>query len=133
MIVVLCHGCFDCLHYGHVLHLQAAKKLGDRLVVSITADGYTTKRAPIYNDHERAHVLAALSCVNEVYVCDAYDAVPAILRYRPDWFVKGADYAGRGIIAEEAEACAKVGARVAYTDTPKFSTTELIAKLRTAA
>ena len=71
--------------------------------------------------------------MDEVYICDAFDAVPALEIYRPDVFVKGIDYAGRGIIAEEAEACAKVGARVVYTATPKFSTTELITKIRPLA
>ena len=36
--IVLAHGCFDLLHLGHIRHLQKAKKLGDRLVVSVTDD-----------------------------------------------------------------------------------------------
>ena len=41
--VVLCHGVFDLLHIGHIKHLEKAKKLGDKLVVTITADKFVSK------------------------------------------------------------------------------------------
>ena len=41
--VVLCHGVFDLLHYGHIEHLEEAKKQGDILVVSVTAAQYVNK------------------------------------------------------------------------------------------
>jgi cytidyltransferase-like protein len=41
--IVQCHGVFDLLHPGHVRHLKSAKKLGDVLVVSITADEFVNK------------------------------------------------------------------------------------------
>src|SRR5271163_2586341 len=41
--VVLCHGVFDVLHLGHIRHLQEAAKMGNYLVVSVTADKHVNK------------------------------------------------------------------------------------------
>ena len=38
--IVLCHGVFDLVHYGHIMHFKSAKKHGDILVVSITKDKF---------------------------------------------------------------------------------------------
>ena len=39
-ITVLCHGCFDIVHPGHLRHLQYAKSKSDILIVSVTADRF---------------------------------------------------------------------------------------------
>ena len=41
--VVHCHGVFDLLHIGHIKHLEAARKLGDALVVTLTPDRFVNK------------------------------------------------------------------------------------------
>ena len=41
--IVLCHGCFDIIHWGHAIHFQYAKKFGDHLVVSLTRDKFIKK------------------------------------------------------------------------------------------
>src|SRR5438128_8578675 len=68
--VVHCHGCFDIVHPGHVHHLQFARTLGDVLVVTLTADSNVNKGAnrPLIPDDLRAANLAALECVDWVYV-----------------------------------------------------------------
>ena len=59
--VVLCHGCFDLMHPGHIKYLQAAKSMGDRLVVTVTPDAYVDKGPgrPVFNQTLRTESLAA--------------------------------------------------------------------------
>lgn len=133
-ITVLAHGCFDLLHAGHIDHLREAKKLGDKLVVSITGDDYVGKGAwrPAYSSDHRAAHLQSLAFVDQVIVNNAPTAVPVIERIKPHVFVKGIDYAGADVpgLAEEAEAVMKYGGRVEYTMAPKHSSSRLLAKLQ---
>src|SRR5262252_3906696 len=68
--VVHCHGCFDIVHPGHIHHLQYAKSLGDQLIVTVSADSHVQKGLdrPLIPDDLRASSLAALECVDWVYV-----------------------------------------------------------------
>src|SRR6266849_8277037 len=54
--VVQAHGTFDLLHLGHVRHLEAARKLGDVLIVTVTADRFVNKGPgrPVFNGPLRA-------------------------------------------------------------------------------
>ena len=113
------------------MHLEAAKSLGDYLVVSITAAHFITKPGrPIFTDGERATMLRALRCVDEVFVCNDDTGVQAIMRIRPQRFVKGRDYMDLGLLDAEAAACNVVGAKVIYTDTKKYSSTEVLCRLK---
>lgn len=130
MKLVLCHGCFDILHIGHFRHLKEARGFGDRLVVSITAARFVAKGSghPALDDEERAFQLRALRYVDEVHVVEGPTGAPAILKYQPAVFVKGCDYAEKGISPAEVEACRAVGARIRYTRSKKRSVAELIQK-----
>lgn len=131
MNTVLAHGCFDLLHLGHIRHLQEARKLGDRLVVSITDDEHVNKGhgRPVFTSAQRAEALLALACVDEVYVNAQPTAVEAIKKIRPAVYVKGIDYAGRendeGLTVER-EAVEAVGGRIIFTESEKFSSSRLI-------
>src|SRR5438094_7736014 len=89
--VVQCHGVFDLLHIGHIKHLEAARKLGDLLVVTITPDRYVNKgpHRPAFPEGLRAEALASLTCVDFVAINEWPTAVEAIQRLRPDFYVKG--------------------------------------------
>src|SRR5262249_2876000 len=78
--VVQAHGTFDVRHLGHVRHLEAARRLGDVLVVTVTADRFVNKGPgrPVFNAELRAEMLATLEYVDWVAVNDAADAVSAI-------------------------------------------------------
>ena len=93
-IVVQAHGTFDLLHLGHVRHLEAARKLGDVLVVTVTADRFVNKGPgrPVFNGELRAEMLATLEYVDWVAINDAPDAVNAIEKVRPSIYIKGQDY-----------------------------------------
>lgn len=129
---VLCHGCFDLLHVGHIKYLENAKAHGDILIVTVTADQYVNKgtNRPIYSEENRAYMLAALACVDYVAISHSPTAVYALHKIRPDIFAKGIDYQGKGIIKEEDAAIKAIGAKLVFTTSDKFSTTEIIEKCR---
>src|SRR5215210_4646240 len=92
--VVHCHGCFDIVHPGHIHHLQFARSVGDLLVVSVSADTHVNKgvNRPLIPDDLRAASVAALECVDAVYVNPDPTAAELLERLRPDVYVKGREY-----------------------------------------
>ncbi len=130
--VVLAHGCFDLLHVGHIRHLEEAKRQGDQLVVSVTADRYVAKGAgrPHFATAERVEALKALSCVDEVVVSDAPDAVEVIERIKPAVYVKGLDYAAIDghdkALMRELDAVKQHGGRLYITESAKWSSSRLL-------
>ncbi len=96
-LVVATGGCFDLLHAGHLHLLQAARDLGDCLVVLLNSDASVRRLKgpdrPLQGQDDRAAVLAGLDCVDQVVVFDEDTPVEALERLRPDLFAKGADYA----------------------------------------
>lgn len=127
--VVLAHGCWDLFHQGHLAHLEAARKFGDRLVVGVTSDRYVNKGPlrPHFKQEERAAMLRALKCVDEVIINDHPTAVPLLERIRPAIFAKGSDYIS-GICGDEAKAVERLGIEVSFTTTERNSSSELINK-----
>jgi D-beta-D-heptose 7-phosphate kinase/D-beta-D-heptose 1-phosphate adenosyltransferase len=95
--VVATGGCFDLLHAGHVGMLQAARALGDCLIVCLNSDASVRRLKgpdrPLQRQDDRAAVLLALDCVDAVAVFDDDTPVPELVRLRPHVFAKGADYA----------------------------------------
>lgn len=93
---VFTNGCFDLLHVGHTRYLQAARGLGDRLVVGLNSDasvqGLKGPTRPILPQDERAELLAALGCVDYVLIFEEPTADEAIKAARPKLYVKGGDY-----------------------------------------
>ncbi|HEY0975247.1 MAG TPA: bifunctional D-glycero-beta-D-manno-heptose-7-phosphate kinase/D-glycero-beta-D-manno-heptose 1-phosphate adenylyltransferase HldE, partial [Solimonas sp.] len=94
--IVMTNGCFDLLHVGHVRYLQAAKALGDRLVVAVNDDDSVRRlkgpTRPLNTGADRMAMLAALECVD--WVVPFTEDTPARLigRALPDILVKGGDY-----------------------------------------
>jgi rfaE bifunctional protein nucleotidyltransferase chain/domain len=94
--VVATGGCFDLLHPGHVATLEAARSLGDCLIVCVNSD--RSVRAlkgpdrPLVSQHDRARLVAALGCVDAVAIFDELTPEPLLTRLRPDVWVKGGDY-----------------------------------------
>src|SRR3989338_1444855 len=131
--IVHCHGVFDLLHPGHIKHFEVAKKNGDVLVVTITKDEYVNKGPgrPIFNQQLRAESLAAFECVDFVAINEWPTAVETIKRLKPNFYVKGSDYAKKendvtGKIYEEEEAVKSVGAVMHFTDEISFSSSSII-------
>jgi D-beta-D-heptose 7-phosphate kinase/D-beta-D-heptose 1-phosphate adenosyltransferase len=98
-IVVATGGCFDLLHPGHVRTLQAARELGDCLIVCLNSDASVRRLKgpgrPVVGQEDRAAVIRALGCVDGVLIFDEQTPTAAIERLRPHLWAKGADYADR--------------------------------------
>lgn len=131
--IVQCHGVFDLIHPGHIKHIEEAKKQGDKLVVTLTADRFVNKGPgrPFFNETLRSETLAALSAVDYVALNDTSDAVSCIKKIMPDIYVKGIEYADHekdvtGKISEEVSAVEEVGGFVHYTNDIVFSSSSLI-------
>ena len=94
--IVLTNGCFDILHSGHITYLNAAKALGDVLVVGLNTDASVRRlkgeARPINTLDDRAAVLAGLSAVDQIVAFDEHTAVELCAAVRPHVFVKGGDY-----------------------------------------
>jgi len=92
--VVHCHGCFDIVHPGHIMHLEYARSLGDVLVVTVSADAQVDKGAarPLIPDDLRAASLAALECVDCVFINPDATAEKLLAGLQPDIYVKGKEY-----------------------------------------
>jgi rfaE bifunctional protein nucleotidyltransferase chain/domain len=134
--VVWTNGCFDLIHIGHVRSLQAARSMGDLLVVGVNSDASVRRlkgaERPIVPAAERAAVLAALECVDHVIVFDESTPCDALARLKPDIHCKGADYApptGKSI--PEAPIVEGYGGRIEFLPlVPLLSTTELLHRIR---
>jgi rfaE bifunctional protein kinase chain/domain/rfaE bifunctional protein nucleotidyltransferase chain/domain len=131
--LVHCHGVFDLLHIGHIRHFENARKMGDILVVTVTADEHVNKGPgrPAFHEDLRVEAIAALDCVDHVAINRQALAVEPIKLLKPDFYVKGTDYQDpdldrTGGIALEEAAVKSVGGQVAFTDDITFSSSNLI-------
>lgn len=136
--IVHCHGVFDVLHAGHLSYFESAKRFGDLLVVTITADEFVNKGPgrPYFNSAVRANMIAALEAVDFVGISRFPTAVPLIETLRPHFYVKGPDYKDRaadvtGAIFDEEAAAEKSGGRLVFTEDATFSSSTLINKFFT--
>jgi D-beta-D-heptose 7-phosphate kinase / D-beta-D-heptose 1-phosphate adenosyltransferase len=105
-VIVATSGCFDLLHAGHIASLEAARRLGDCLVVLLNSDASVRRLKgpgrPLVPERDRAAVLRALGCVDAVELFDEDTPVVALERLRPDLFAKGGDYGAQDIPEQEA-------------------------------
>src|SRR5271156_4063004 len=130
--LVLCHGCFDLLHLGHIRHLQEARALCDRLIVRVTADPHVDKGLgrPHFNENERVEALKALDCVDDAFVCQFGTGAEVIEAIRPAIYCKGIDYADQ--VASNPFTQAEIAAVTAYggefciTKAQKYSSSRLL-------
>lgn len=127
-VTVLTFGTFDVFHVGHLRILERAATLGSRLVVGVSSDALNIAkkdRAPVFPQDERMRLIAALSCVDEVFLEESLDLKrDYLLRHRADILAMGDDWKGR--FDEFPDIC-----RVAYFErTPAISTTAVIEKIR---
>jgi rfaE bifunctional protein nucleotidyltransferase chain/domain len=131
--LVFTNGVFDLIHRGHVEYLNAARELGDALVVGINTDASVRRLKgsdrPIANESDRAIVLAGLEAVDAVTLFDEDTPRKLIADLLPDVLVKGGDYTPDAVVGrEEVEAA---GGRVVIIPlVDGRSTTGLIRRIR---
>ncbi len=133
--LVFTNGVFDLLHVGHLASLEAARGLGDRLVVGINSDASTRRlkgpARPYQPEADRARLVAALRCVDAVTLFDEDTPGALIEALLPDVLVKGADYEGREVVG--ADAVRAAGGEVRLVEmVGGRSTTDIAARIREA-
>ncbi len=103
--IVFTNGCFDILHAGHVVYLEEAAALGDRLVVAINDDASVTRLKgpgrPVVLVDGRSRVLTGLSCVDWVVSFDEDTPEPLLELLQPDVLVKGGDYSPEQVVGAD--------------------------------
>ncbi len=131
--VVLCHGVFDLIHPGHIIHFEQAKRMGDVLVVSVTSEKFVRKGPgrPYFNDEMRMKFLEAIEYIDYVMLSEGYTVDDIIEAVEPDIYVKGEEYKKAkdditGKITEEQAIVEKHGGKILFTSGEVFSSTKLI-------
>ena len=130
--IALANGLFDLLHVGHVRYLEAASREADVLVVGINSDA--SARAlkgpgrPVLPESERAEIVAALACVDHVFVFDEPNVEAALFLLRPDVHCKGTDYTHASV--PERETVLGYGGRIEIVgDAKSHATRDLIREI----
>ena len=134
--IVFTNGCFDLMHIGHTRYLQAARALGDLLVVGVNSDASVRSLnkgsdRPIVPEAQRAEVLAALGCVDYVVIFSEPDPGELIASLQPDVLVKGGDWSINQIVGRETVE-ARGGIVTTIPLVPGMSTTSLLQRIRSA-
>lgn len=131
--IILCHGVFDLIHYGHIMHFQSAKKYGSKLIVSVTADAYVNKGPgrPLYNQEIRMKVLASFEFIDYVCLSDDHTPEAIIKKIQPNYYVKGKDYKDlkKDItkkIIKEKNIVEKYGGKIIFTNDELHSSSKII-------
>ena len=132
--LVVTNGCFDLLHLGHVTYLEAARALGDTLLVGVNSDAGVRELKgpdrPVNSEADRAAVLAALQSVDAVCVFADRTAMRFLSTVQPDIYAKGGDYTIDTINQEERRLVENLGGKVAIIPgVPGKSTTALLEKI----
>ncbi len=132
--VVVTNGCFDLIHLGHVTYLEAARNLGDLLLVGVNGDQAVRELKgpdrPVNTEADRAAVLAALQCVDAVCIFPERTATRFLSVAQPEVYVKGGDYTLDTLNQEERRAVESAGGRIALLQlVPGKSTTALLKKI----
>ncbi len=131
--IVMCHGVFDVLHYGHIIHFEEAKKNGQILVVSLTNDKFVNKGPdrPLFSSVIRAKSLLSLNTVDYVIISDDFDCINTLKIIKPNYFVKDIEYANKNHISnknfeKEKKFLKTIKCKLVYTKQKKFSSSEII-------
>ena len=130
--IVLANGCFDVLHVGHIRYLEAAKTLGDLLIVGVNSDEQTRRLKgdgrPLVPQDQRAQIVSALEAVDFVTIFDEPTVEQLLLALKPDVHAKGTDYTENTV--PERNVVRSFGGRVAIVGDPKnHSSSEIIDKV----
>ena len=124
--VVFANGCFDLLHVGHIRYLEAARALGDVLVLGLNGDKSVQQLKgpgrPLMTQQERAEILAALECVDYLVIFDEPTAKEVLETLKPDIHAKGTDYTRESV--PERETVLSYGGSIAIVGDPKDHSTK---------
>jgi len=132
--VVFTNGVFDLLHAGHLAGLEAARGLGDALIVGVNDDASARRLEkgngrPFVPAAERARLVAALRPVDCVVTFGEDTPAALIAALEPDVLVKGDDYDPATLPGRDT-VLARGGVVTVVPLLPHRSTTALVERIR---
>ena len=135
--IVLCHGCFDVLHFGHLRHFVEAKKKADFLAVTVTPNDFVNKGKdrPIFSEEHRIELLSGLSVIDYLSINRWPSAVKTIKLLRPTFYAKGSEYESstqtvNPLFEEEKKALREINGKMVFTYEKTSSSSSIIQKIQ---
>ncbi len=133
--IVFTNGCFDLIHRGHIEFLCQARGLGDVLIVAVNGDDSVRRLKgpgrPLMKQEDRAMLLAALECVDYVYIFDEPRCGGVIRAVCPDVYVKAKDYTPDTLDPQEKASLQECGAQMVFLEpVADYSTTNIIRRIK---
>jgi len=129
--VVYTPGVWDLLHAGHLNLLQRAKLAGDYLIVGVCSDRLVdmTKGKAVVSETQRAQLINAMSCVDEVHIYDSLDQRVVLELFKVDVFCVGEEFGQYGEHQLTLEYCDRENIYIHVVKRyPGVSSTELRAR-----
>ena len=127
MTTALTHGVFDLLHAGHLEHLRQCTFFADRLIVSVVADRFVTKKFVINDERTRMFQLSRIKGVDEVVLCDDFGPWDLLRTLRPDVYIRKDEYYKQG--QPEYKVAAELGIKCEFTKTVPPHTAEIVRRI----
>jgi rfaE bifunctional protein nucleotidyltransferase chain/domain len=131
--IVLCHGVFDLIHIGHIKYFEQAKKFGEILIVSVTADKFVNKGdgRPKFSQELREKLLKSIKYIDLVIINNYPTAINIIKKIKPHYYCKGKDYKDfskdiTNNILLEKKAVERNKGKLVFTNSKIFSSSEII-------
>ena len=131
--IVLCHGVFDLVHFGHIAHFKRSKSFGDILVVTITSDKFVNKgpNRPYFSQDLRKFFLSNIDLIDYVAEINSPSAIEAIRKLKPNFYSKGKEYKNlnkdiTNKIKSEINELKKYNGKIVYTDDVTFSSSKIL-------
>ena len=119
--IVLAGGVFDIIHPGHIYTLNAAKKLGDVLVVVVATDNTAVKmkkRRPLHDQDQRQELVNSLSMVDLCLIGQEDDIFKTVNHVKPQIIALGYDQTHQEKFITEGCKKIKLDAKVARLQSP---------------
>jgi cytidyltransferase-like protein len=126
--VAMVDGAFDPLHAGHIAYFKAAAaRVAQPLLCNIASDRYvrTKARPPLLPEDARATVVDAVRYIAYTHINQA-DTERILEHLRPSHYIKGADWAARGLPPRQIEICERLGIEIVYLDTVLDSSSRIL-------
>lgn len=136
-IVGITVGVFDLLHTGHLNLLERCKAQCDYLIVGLCMDDYVRQikhKEPVFSEHDRFRLLAALKCVDEVVplsIAEIDDKMLCLKNHPFDILFSGDDWKGSERYNRTEKQFAELGAKIVYLPyTQGISTSQIKERLK---
>lgn len=127
MRVALTHGVWDLCHAGHMEHLRQCAYLCDRLIVSVVADRFVTKKFIIQDERTRVFQVSRVKGVADVVLCEDYGPWELLRAFKPDIYIRKDEYAAQD--QPEYAVAKELGIECLFTKTVPPHTKELVQRI----